>query len=124
MSVPSDVHDYLTAALLADHSSVPVTPFVRSHDSVFPAVVYDFSVDEFPASTWDGPGRAITKFSATVLSRSLVEAETIAQAIVSYAPGASDDCPTRVTSLEREYEPAYDGQRSGMYFVIVYMERY
>jgi len=124
VSVPSNVHGYLTAALATSHSSVPISPFVRSHDSVFPAVVYEFSGDEYPTSTWDAPGPAIVRFQATVLSRSMLEAEEIAQAIVSYAPGAESNCPVRVTSLERDYEPAYDGQRSGMYFVIVNMEQF
>jgi len=124
VSVPSHIHDYLTAALADDHSAVPVSPFVRSHDAAFPAVVYEFAGDEYVGSTAAGPGRPLVRFHATVVSRSLVEAETIGQAIVSHAPGDVEDCATRVTSLEREYQPAYDGQRSGMYLVIVHMEQF
>lgn len=120
MSIPSEVFNFITTAVSATDAADSVFPFVRPAADPFPFVVYDFQGDEFKAGTWDGSSKPFVRFSATVVSRSIEEAETVAQAIVAAAPGGG--CPYRVLMLTREYEPSYDGQRPGEYMTTVQLE--
>lgn len=120
MSVPSEVFDFLTSAVSTTDAVDSVFPFVRPAGDPFPFVVYDFQGDEYKGSTWTAPGKPLVRFSGSVFSRSIEEAETVAQAIVAAAPG--NGCPFRVIMLTREYEPSYDGQRPGEYITTVQLE--
>jgi len=120
VSVPSKIHDFLVAAV--NDASVKVSPFVRSNGTNYPFVVYDFQQDVYTGSTPTDPGPPLIQWEATVISRSLLEAETIAQRIVTALPG--DSCPIRIKSLVRSYEPAYDAQRSGEYFITLNLENF
>ena len=109
MSVPQYVHDFLDNAV----GTTPVSPFVRNHAAGFPAVIYTFEGDDFlnPIPSVTSP--RLVRYSAMVLSRTIEEAETIGQLIVANA--RTEACPMRVTSVGRDYEPAYDGERQGIY---------
>lgn len=120
MPVPDDIHDFLVDAV--DDNDVPVSPFVRSHGTDFPFVIYDFRQDSYTGSTAASPGPPLVQWDATVVSRSLSEAETIAQRIVAALPG--DSCPIRITSLVRAFEPSYDGQRSGVFLITLNLENF
>ena len=93
MSIPSDTHDFLVASVV----TTPVSPFVRNHAAGFPSVT----------------SPRLVRYSAMVLSRTIEEAETIGELIVANA--RTEACPMRVTSVGRDYEPAYDGERQGIY---------
>lgn len=121
MSIPSNVYDFLLNAVGSDVSSI--SPFVRPTAEAFPFVVYDFETDDYVASTWNGPGVPLVRFEAVVVSRSMEEAETVAQQIVDALPG-EDGCPIRIRSLIRSYEPSYDGQRPGEYLITLNLERF
>ena len=120
MPIPDDIHDFLVEGV--NDTDVPVSPFVRSHGTDFPFVVYDFQQDSYVGSTAYTPGPALVQWDATVVSRSLSEAETIAQRIVTALPGSS--CPIRIKTLVRAYEPSYDGQRSGVYLITLNLENF
>lgn len=120
MAIPDDIYDFLVAAV--NDAAVPVSPFVRSHGTDFPFVVYDFQQDLYTGSTPTDPGPPLVQWDATVVSRSIGEAETIAQRIVAALPGSS--CPIRIKSLVRAYEPSYDGQRSGVYLTTLNLENF
>ena len=120
MAIPDDIHDFLVDAV--NDATVPVSPFVRSHGTDFPFVIYDFRQDVYTGSTAESPGPPLIQWDATVVSRSLSEAETIAQRIVAALPGNS--CPIRITSLVRAYEPSYDGQRSGVFLITLNLENF
>lgn len=116
MSIPQTAHDFLVEAVTAGDPEVqqaPVSPFVRNHAAGFPAVIYTFEGDDFlnPIPAVTSP--RLVRYNAMVLSRTLEEAETIGQLIVVAA--RSVECPMRVTSVGRDYEPAYDGERQGIY---------
>lgn len=120
MPIPDDIHDFLVGAV--NDATVPVSPFVRSHGTDFPFVIYDFQQDVYTGSTPSDPGPPLVQWDATVVSRSLSEAETIAQRIVTALPG--DSCPIRIKSLVRAYEPSYDGQRSGVFLITLNLENF
>lgn len=120
MSIPENVHDFLVNAV--DDATVKVSPFVRSNGTDFPFVIYDFQQDVFTGSTPSDPGPPLIQWEATVVDRTLLGAETIAQRIVDAAPGVA--CPVRVKSLVRSYEPSYDGQRPGEYVITINMENF
>jgi hypothetical protein len=120
VSVPETIHDFLVAAV--NDATVKVSPFVRSHGTDFPFVIYDFQQDVYTGSTPSSPGPPLIQWEATVVDRTLLGAETIAQRIVTAAPGNS--CPVRVKSLVRSYEPSYDGQRPGEYVITINMENF
>ena len=109
MSIPSDVHDFLVASV----GTTPVSPYVRNHAAGFPAVVYTFEGDDFlnPIPAIAAP--RLVRYEAMVLCRTLEEAETIGELIIAEA--RTEDCPQRVTGVSRSYEPAYDGERQGIY---------
>jgi len=116
MSIPETAHDFLVEAVTVGTPGVqqaPVSPFVRNHAGGFPAVIYTFEGDDFlnPIPAVTSP--RLVRYNAMVLSRTLEEAETIGQLIVVAA--RSVECPMRVTSVGRDYEPAYDGERQGIY---------
>ena len=48
-------------------------------------------------------------------SQTMEEAETAGQLIIAEAQAAQQDCPHKVVGVQRDYEAAYDGQRSGIY---------
>jgi len=116
MSIPETAHDFLVEAVTVGDPGVqqaPVSPFVRNHAAGFPAVIYTFEGDDFlnPIPAVTSP--RLVRYNAMVLSRTLEEAESIGQSIVVAA--RSVECPMRVTSVGRDYEPAYDGERQGIY---------
>ena len=114
MSIPQDVHDFLVAAVTSNGVQLyPVSPYVRNHAAGFPAVVYTFEGDDFlnPIPAIAAP--RLVRYEAMVLSRTLEEAETIGELIIAGARAAV--CPQRVTGVSRSYEPAYDGERQGIY---------
>ena len=117
MSIPQDVHDFLVASVTdASEPPVqlyPVSPFVRNHAAGFPAVIYTFEGDDFlnPIPAVTSP--RLVRYNAMVLSRTIEEAETIGELIIANA--RTEACPMRVTSVGRDYEPAYDGERQGIY---------
>ena len=116
MSIPETTHDFLVEAVTVGDPGVqqaPVSPFVRNHAAGFPAVIYTFEGDDFlnPIPAVTSP--RLVRYNAMVLSRTLEEAESIGQSIVVAA--RSVECPMRVTSVGRDYEPAYDGERQGIY---------
>jgi hypothetical protein len=108
MSIPQTVHDFLNGAVTA-----PVSPFVRNHAGGFPAVIYLFEGDDFMNPIPSVTSPRLVRYNALVLSRTLEEAETIGEQIVASA--RSQDCPMRVTSVGRDFESAYDGERQGIY---------
>ena len=116
MSIPVECYDFLDSVSELSDNSVPISPFVRNHDAGFPAVIFSFSGDTFPSSTPETIGPRLVRWQATVLARTLAEAETYGEAIVAAArtdqPGG---CPQRVTNVQRDYEPAYDAARQGIY---------
>lgn len=116
MSIPSDIYDLLDAA-----TTVTVSPFVRPNGVDFPAVVYDFDGESFEGSRYGDLGAVKTEVTANALARSLEGAETIGQDIVTHL--ASQQC-IRVTGLSREYHPAYDGERPGIFVVSVSFIRF
>ncbi len=120
MAIPDTIYDFLVSAI--SDNSVGVSPFVRPSETDFPFVVYDFQQDVYTGSTPSDPGPPIIQWDATVVSRSLDEAETIAQTIVSALPGSN--CPIRIKSLVRAYEPSYDGQRPGLYLITLNLENF
>ena len=120
MPVPEDCHDFLVTAV--NDATVTVSPFVRPHGADFPFVVYDFQQDVYTGSSPTDPGPPLIQWEATVVSRSMSEAETIAQRIVAALPG--DGCPVRIKSLVRSYEPAYDAKRSGEYLITLNLENF
>ena len=109
MSIPSTVHDFLVSAV----GITPVSPYVRNHAVGFPAIVYTFEGDDFlnPIPAIAAP--RLVRYEAMVLSRTLEEAETIGELIIAEA--RAEGCPQRVTGVSRSYEPAYDGERQGIY---------
>ncbi|MCP4786119.1 MAG: hypothetical protein GY878_21475 [Fuerstiella sp.] len=116
MSIPTTAHDFLVEAVTVGDPGVqlaPVSPFVRNHAAGFPAVIYTFEGDDFlnPIPAVTSP--RLVRYNAMVLSRTLEEAELIGQSIVVAARAV--ECPMRVTSVGRDYEPAYDGERQGIY---------
>jgi hypothetical protein len=58
-----------------------------------------------------------------VLARTLEEAETIGESIVTAARSSQPGgCPQRVIGVSREFESAYDGERQGIYIHMTEME--
>lgn len=109
MSIPEDIYDLLDTATTA-----PVSPFVRSHGTDFPCVVYRFDGDSFEGSRYGAAGVRRADVTAHCLARTLDAAEDLAEEI--RASIVLDDC-VRVTRVDREYDPSYDGQRSGIFNV-------
>lgn len=120
MAIPDNIYAFLVDAV--NDTDVNVSPFVRPNETDFPFVVYDFQQDVYTGSTPTDPGPPLIQWDATVVSRSLDEAETIAQRIVAALPGSS--CPIRIKSLVRAYEPSYDGQRPGLYLITLNLENF
>jgi|TARA_R100000084_G_scaffold838_2_gene545 hypothetical protein len=112
MSVPTTIYNILDSA-----TTTTVAPFVRPHDKDFPCVVYRFDGDSFEGSRYGDLGVRRTEVTAHCLARTLAAAETIADDIITYMD-ANEDC-VRITRVDREYDPSYDGQRSGIYDVSV-----
>jgi hypothetical protein len=120
MSIPQKAHTFLTAI---DDMVSNVSPFVRNHNAGFPAVVYSFSSDLFPSSTNEDAGPRLVRWNAMVLARTLEEAETIGESIVTAARSPqTGGCPQRVIGVSREFESAYDGERQGIYIHMTEME--
>lgn len=110
-SIPVQVYNLLDAA-----TTTTVAPFVRPHDQAFPCVVYRFDGDTFEGSRYSEIGARRVEVTAHCLARTLASAEAIADSIVAYI--GVQPC-VRVTRVDREYDPSYDGQRSGIYDVSV-----
>lgn len=122
MSIPSDIYDFLDGVSAISDASAEISPYVRNHNGGFPAVVYTFGGDAFPSSTHETAGPRIVRWSAMVLSRTMDQAETLGEAIVAAAQTTQAGCPQRVTTVMRDYEPAYDGKRDGIYIHITELE--
>jgi hypothetical protein len=112
MSIPKTCHDFLNGV-----SGLPsrISPFVRNHNSIFPSVVFTFSSDVFPSSVNENAGPRLVRWSASVLSRTIEEAETLGELIIAEAQAVQTSCPQRVIGVSRDYESAYDGERQGIY---------
>jgi|TARA_R110000796_G_scaffold26739_2_gene73959 hypothetical protein len=108
MSIPTKVFTFVDSAVAQTPS-----PFVRNHNAGFPAVVYTFEGDDFlnPIPAITAP--RLVRYDTMVLCRTIEEAETIGELIIVAA--RSETCPMRVTGVTRAYEPAYDGERQGIY---------
>jgi len=117
MSIPTTVHNFLVSAVTTDADPpvalASVAPFVRNHNAGFPSVVFTFDGDDFlnPIPAITSP--RLVRYNAMVLSRTLEEAETLGELIIAKA--RAEPCPMRVTAVGRDYEPAYDGGRQGIY---------
>tara|TARA_R100000951_G_scaffold90911_1_gene79230 strand:+ start:509 stop:886 length:378 start_codon:yes stop_codon:yes gene_type:complete len=120
-SIPTKCFQFLDG--ITELSGVEKSPYVRNHDAGFPAVVFSFSGDAFPSSINENAGPRLVRWTAMALSRTIEEAETLGEAIVAEAQSAQTGCgPQRVVGVNREYEPAYDSARQGMYIHITEME--
>jgi hypothetical protein len=119
-TIPLKVYNWLNTVSALD--PVEVSPFVRNHDGGFPAVVYSFAGDTFPSATNERPGPRLVRWQAMSLARTITESEQLGEAIIDAAQTNQSGCPMRVVGVNREYEPAYDGGRSGIYINIVELE--
>ena len=114
MSIPTKCWTILNS--ITELSVYEKSPFVRNHDAGFPSVVFTFSGDTFPSSRNEDAGPRLVRWTAMILYRTIEEAETLGESIVSTAQASQDFCgPQRVVSVNREYEPAYDAARQGIY---------
>tara|TARA_E500000305_G_scaffold101911_1_gene95827 strand:- start:2525 stop:2899 length:375 start_codon:yes stop_codon:yes gene_type:complete len=121
MSIPTTCYTFLNG--ISDLSGIEKSPYVRNHDAGFPSVVFTFAGDTFPSSTTENVGPRLVRWTASVLSRTIEEAEIKGEAIVSAAQDTQSQCgPNRVVGVTREYEPAYDSARQGIYIHTTEME--
>ena len=109
MSIPKYVFDFLTVAL----PNYPVSPFIRNHSVGFPASVYTFEGDDFQDPIPSITSPRLVRYDVMCLSRTLEESELMGELVIAKA--RLEVCPMRVTSVSRSYEPAYDGERQGIY---------
>ena len=112
MAIPQTIYSILDAAVTVD-----VAPFVRPHNVDFPCVVYRFDGDTFEGSRYGDLGARKVEVTAHCLARSLIDAEGFANDIITHAD-TTEKC-IRITRVDRDYDPSYDGQRSGIYDVSV-----
>ncbi len=120
MSIPQTCYEFLDGITFA--GEYEISPFVRNHDGGFPAIVFSFGGDAFPSATHESAGPRLVRWSAMVLARTMEEAETAGQLIIAEAQAAQQDCPHKVVGVQRDYEAAYDGQRSGIYIHVTELE--
>ena len=121
MSIPTKCYTFLNG--ITALANVEKSPYVRNHDAGFPAVVFMFAGDSFPSSRNEDAGPRLVRWSASVFSRTMEEAETLGESIVTAARSSQTQCgPNRVIGVNREYEPAYDAARQGIYIHTTDME--
>ncbi len=114
MSIFETVYDELNVSAITSLVD-DISPYVRARETGFPAITIEVPSASFERDSL-GTYRTLSEVEATIMARSVAEAESVADAVLTVV--GSDAC-NYLDSISRDYDEGYDGDSVGIFMVTI-----